>query len=96
MKYITSMSLITLVGVLILLAKDSGECSFTEEYANERIIEALVRANLDPRLLGSASFQKEDCSYSYLYESGNEKIAYIFTGWGKVNKWDYALGESGP
>ena len=55
----------------------------------------LKKANLDPAFLSDPSFQKEDCSYSYIYENKENKIVYIFTSWGEINRWAYTNGE-GP
>lgn len=89
-------SLVLLIALVFLAVKDWGECSFTEEYAMERLLKEMVRANLDPEYLGEPSFSNEDCSYSFLYEGGGRKISYLFTGWGEIHRWDYASGENGP
>ena len=95
MKVLTSISIIVLVAVIAYLFTGWEECSFEEKDATERIIDVLNRASQDPAFLSAPSFQKEDCSYSYMYKDESNKIHYIFTGWGEVHKWDYANGE-GP
>lgn len=94
-KILVAALFVILVSVIVLHSRDWSECSFEQEYATQRIIEMLKKANLDPAFLSDPSFQKEDCSYSYIYENKENKIVYIFTSWGEINRWAYTNGE-GP
>ena len=89
MKYVAIGMFLVISAFIFLLVKDWGECSFTEEYATERILKALSSFE-DPEYLSSPSFNDGDCSYTYIYKDENSKISYVFTGWGEVHKWDYA------
>tara|TARA_R110001599_G_scaffold352069_1_gene585817 strand:+ start:599 stop:874 length:276 start_codon:yes stop_codon:yes gene_type:complete len=88
MKYVVGGATLAILLLIALLVQGWGECSFSEEYATERVVRTLSK-NQDAKYLSSPSFEREDCSYSYLYKSPNSKISYVFTGWGKVNRWDY-------
>lgn len=71
------------------------DCFYSEEYATEVITEYLKRLSLNPQYLSAASFNEADCSHGFMFEGEDRKILYIFTGWGKINLWDYANGD-GP
>ena len=80
---------------IIWIAWTWDDCFYSEEYATEVITEYLKRLSLNPQYLSAASFNEADCSHDFMFEGEGRKILYIFTGWGKINLWDYANGD-GP
>ncbi len=89
MKYVVGLISLAVGIFVVFLIKDWGECSFTEEYATERVISSLSKfQNL--KYLGSPNFIEGDCSYNYLYKDETSEISYVFTKWGEVHKWDHA------
>lgn len=92
MKYaIGVISLVVLVFVAFLV-KEWDECSYSEEYATERVIRSLSKLQNSKNLSGP-SFIEGDCSYNYLYKDENSEISYVFTRWGEVHKWDHARDQ---
>ena len=79
--------------VIVVIASQiyaESTCDFTEEYAIQRISShARNYRKLDVQFLGSPSFNEDDCSYSFVYESPSEKYEFILSRYGKVHTWDF-------
>lgn len=92
MKYAVGVISLVVLVFVVFLVKDWGKCSFTEEYATERVIRSLSKFQ-NSKHLSNPNFIEGDCSYNYLYKDESNEISYVFTKWGEVHKWDHARDQ---
>ncbi len=65
-------------------------CAYSEEQAFSKIRNHTVNfRELDIKYLGKPVFSKDDCTYSFMYESPYKKYEFLFTKYGEVHSWDF-------
>jgi hypothetical protein len=88
-KYFLCVILFLWLSSLVYLEIARSGCSFAEEYALQHVIDTVKRKNLDIQYLSEPKFDKESCSYDFIYKSPDKEISFVFTSWGNVNWYDY-------